>query len=54
LQLGSPDDRASGIDDDIACSGLGRGWIVHGILLIPITCKVAINVNLKGLGDIWA
>jgi hypothetical protein len=54
LQLGSPDDRASGIGDDIACSGLGCGRIVCGILLILVTCKVAINVNLKGLGDIRA
>jgi hypothetical protein len=54
LQLGSPDNRASSIADDIACLGLGCGWIIHGILLIPVTCKVSINVNLKGLGDIRA
>jgi hypothetical protein len=27
---------------------------IHGILLIPVTRKVPINVNLKGLGDIQA
>jgi hypothetical protein len=54
LQLQSPDDRTSGIADGTACSGLGHGRIIRGIFLIPVTCKVAINVNLEGLGDIRA
>ena len=34
---------------DMAMMGLSRGWISGSNLLVPVTCKVSINMQVKGM-----
>ena len=34
---------------DMAMTGLSRGWIGDSNLLIPVACKVSINMQVKGM-----
>ena len=49
LQLDTPDDRASRVQDIVAGPGLGDAWIVAGGRVMPVSKKVGVRVHLESL-----
>jgi hypothetical protein len=52
LKTRCPHDGTSTIANDNAGTRLGGGGIVHGVFLDPVASKIAVNMDLEGLGRI--